>query len=123
MSYLGHARKRNEEGLLWGKHCACGHGRRYTFTAAAAVPGGFRSEAMFVAVVGAVEVIRVCLRWLGGILTGLGGGEGGGHCRGLGCRRLVCSGQGAVGIAAGAEWSIEMLMSVSNGFLRGGSSR
>jgi len=36
------------------------HGREYTFTAAAAVPGGFRSEAMFVAVVGAVEVIRVC---------------------------------------------------------------
>lgn len=41
-------------------HCACGHGREYTFTAAAAVPGGFRSEAMFVAVVGAGEVIRVC---------------------------------------------------------------
>ncbi len=59
----------------------------------------------------------------GGILTGLRGGERGRHFRGLGCSRLVCSGQGAVGIAAGAGWRIEMLMSISNGFLSGGSSR
>ena len=34
--------------------------KRYTFTAAVAVPGSFKSEAIFAAVVGAAEWVRIC---------------------------------------------------------------